>query len=165
MGALGREGRRLTLQLKIEDAVLAYMASGFAATALVAIPWCGLILANASLRPTNQVDLASFIVGGTFTWIAISIAGLLVAWPFVTLSTFVGKRFAMESLLYYAASGGITMALLVFLVFGVPRATSFGSVMAAWLIAPPCGASWGGCWWLIHRRWKIGRPPDAGIFA
>ena len=165
---LKRARSRLPKQVRIENPVLAYLACGFAATAIVALLSCGVILAIRSIQVPNILDLLIFFVSGTFAWIAISVGGILVAWPFIASATWIGRGLRVESFAYYFVAGGVTMAGLVFSVFGTPEIPDpnfFGANTFSWAVGPACGASWGGCWWLIHRRWKVRRTTDPEIFA
>ena len=163
-----RVREQLTTRLRIDKPLAAHTACAFTATAIVAFIGFLLALSGLAFRDPVYFDLATFIVSGTFAWFGISIGGFVVAWPFVATATWVGKRFQIESFGYYVVSGGLTMSIPTFALFGAPQ---FGdpnlvnTSLEAWLIGPPCGASWGGCWWWIHRRWLAHRPPDPSIFA
>jgi hypothetical protein len=110
---------------------------------------------TAGFRNAGAFELSRFIVSGTATWVAVSVGGALIAWPFVAVATWIGRRAHIESFAYYVVSGGLTMAILLYLIFGLPRAPEpgdFDDTRLIWFVGVSCGASWGGCWWHIHRR-------------
>jgi len=144
---------RLWRSARIERAGSAYIACSFLATAEVAAL---ALLATVSIRTYrghwDQFDPLAFVAQGVDAWFALSIAGIIVAGPFVLAATWVGVRLRVESALYYFLTGGLTACVLVYLLFGASRQTEFGSVLE-WIIGPSCGAAWGATWWILHRRW------------
>ena len=149
---------RLWRSARIGGAGQAYVACCFLSTAVVAALSLPLIAWNLTrLGLWDEFDPLAFIMRGVEIWFVLSIVGVIVAFPFVPAVTWVGARLRMENLLYYCGIGGLTVCALVYLLYGPPRETDFGETIIAWIVGPPCGAAWGGTWWILHRRW-IARP-------
>jgi hypothetical protein len=53
--------------------------------------------------------LPLFILRGVIFWFALSVAGMIVALPFVPAATWVGVRLRIENGYYYSGVGGLTV--------------------------------------------------------
>lgn len=155
LSTLNRPPGRLFARLRIDRPLDAYALCGIAATATVAAVHVAVMAWNLTrLGGWPEFDWPDYVLSGTLIWAAITIAGLVVAGPFVAAATWLGRRFGFESALYYAATGAISASALVLLLLGPPRPGDFDTALAGWLIVPPCAAAWGAAWWYLHRRWQ-----------
>jgi hypothetical protein len=155
LAVLNRPGGRIVGRLRIDNGALAYVASCIAATTLIGGVWVLATIGNVARRPDwPPFDWSNLVATSIVRWIILTMAGAVLAAPFVPTATWIGARLRIESALYYAGLGAAIMAALALLLAGPPRESPFGTAIAAWMFGPPCGAAMGFAWWYLHRRWR-----------
>lgn len=141
-------------RFRIERIGTAYFLCSFVSTAVVGAAFLPFVVWNVTRqRQWGEFNFLIFIERCVSAWLLLGTLGLFVAAPFVFPATWLGARYRLESALYYAMHGGITVSVIAFLLVGLPRHTPFGDTITAWLVGPPCGTIWGLAWWYLHRRW------------
>jgi len=153
---LNRPAGPFFVRLRIGNAALAYVASCFTATTIVATASLATTAWQvagqaAGPGPWEEFGLRYFITSGLIVWLLITIIGLVVAAPFVIAATLLGGRHRIESAPYYIGLGGLSASAVALLLVGTAWDTDFG--LTVWLILAPCGACFGMAWWYLHRRW------------
>jgi hypothetical protein len=123
-----------------------------AASAFVGACAFAIGMASSSTPGSAAVGLAvSRILLATFAGTIVLIpASLVLALP----ATWLGRRFRLESGLYYFGTGTIAGAGCGLAIMGLPKADEFLFEQIVRLTGPVFGGSWGLLWWTIYRRWR-----------
>ena len=154
LNLVNRPQGRFARSLRISNPATAYAACCIATTTIVGAGEGLLILARVAVfdgRP--YFDFGDFLFQGFLTWGFLTVLGFVVAAPLVAPATWLAARLRIESAFYYLIVGFLFPALFAYLLVGWPRQTPFNEAITTWMIGPPCGTTWGLCWWYLHRRW------------